>query len=558
MKQLKSSNAQFKKYKIVFLLIAVGTLFLLSSCTASTRYKSYVFYELYGEEEAMLSTAEDSDVNTSLQWTTVIEFLEMFSNESKSIKKATEHLQDRENVFSFTIKAFTSGKRIDKYTLLVDIDRQEFQLATEKKMLVYKEAAFNKLMNSGILEEAFPKKDLPEISLWYGEEVVHAQLDGLWNYAIHRNYFLQEDIQNTQVENTELSPYRVEAMEVFQVKLDENIETMPTATYALYNDLEEKIQEKNIVFQGHTAEIELPNKNGVYQLVIEYNWPQKEALDYGVLTQRIFLEVQLPATYTLNQKEYEAGDLVVVYGTHMNSDSTYSFEADVYHNELTWVDQEDMSYLILPLTSKVKAGEHRLKIHENKVNQEVETTELVIHVVDKEFPIQYLKTSSTTASLKSDDNQIEMVKAFERGRASGHEQPLWSGAFLQPVGGRISTEYGTIRYTNDAVESSRHSGIDFANPMGTPIIATEAGYITLSETLAITGETLFIDHGAGVYSQYYHMETREVNVGDYVEKGDIIGSVGTTGFSTGPHLHFTMYNNGVYINPWKLFEAPPF
>jgi murein DD-endopeptidase MepM/ murein hydrolase activator NlpD len=181
-----------------------------------------------------------------------------------------------------------------------------------------------------------------------------------------------------------------------------------------------------------------------------------------------------------------------------------------------------------------------------------------VTVINKEFPTQQLKTSSSTASIRSDDNQIALVEAFKRGREISHNQPLWTGPFLQPVGGRISTEYGVIRYTNDAVESSRHNGIDFAIESGTPVVATETGYVRLSEHIAITGNTIFIDHGVGIFSQYYHLNSMDVNVGDFVEKGDIIGTVGSTGFSTGPHLHFSMYNNNIYVNPWKFFDAPPF
>ena len=206
--------------------------------------------------------------------------------------------------------------------------------------------------------------------------------------------------------------------------------------------------------------------------------------------------------------------------------------------------------------SKAKIGTYTLSITHN--NHPESKTILDFDIVYKEFDIQYLETSGSTASLQNNDNYDQLYEAFARGRDNLKKEKLWDGKFIQPVGGRISTEYGQIRHTNGSDTTTRHSGIDFDNPTGTVILATQNGYVTLAEELNITGNTLFIDHGLGIISQYYHTNKIYVKVGDYVRVGDPVAEVGTTGFSTGPHLHFSIYNNGIYINPWKFFEEAPF
>jgi murein DD-endopeptidase MepM/ murein hydrolase activator NlpD len=110
---------------------------------------------------------------------------------------------------------------------------------------------------------------------------------------------------------------------------------------------------------------------------------------------------------------------------------------------------------------------------------------------------------------------------------------------------------------NDAPTSFRHSGLDIAAPTGTPIVATNNGRVTLSMDLILTGNTIVIDHGQGLFSVYYHMHERFVEEGHLVERGETIGTVGSTGFSTGPHLHFTMSYYRHNLEPGYFLVGEP-
>lgn len=134
------------------------------------------------------------------------------------------------------------------------------------------------------------------------------------------------------------------------------------------------------------------------------------------------------------------------------------------------------------------------------------------------------------------------------------EEKYWDGVFIPPAQGRISTDFGTIRYTNGNYEKpSIHWGMDIANAEGTPVIAPGAGRVILAEKLLNTGNTLVIEHGGGLKSYYFHMASLTVLEGEMLRQGQEVGTIGTTGYSTGPHLHFEMRIGKEAINPQLLF-----
>lgn len=114
-----------------------------------------------------------------------------------------------------------------------------------------------------------------------------------------------------------------------------------------------------------------------------------------------------------------------------------------------------------------------------------------------------------------------------------------------------------MRYVNDALTSYRHSGTDYAVPKGTPVKAPNNGRVNLSMFLTLTGNTVVIDHGLGLFSVYFHMDSLNVEKGQMVVKGDSIGTVGSTGFSTGPHLHYTTSIGKVNFDSLLLSDYDP-
>lgn len=129
-------------------------------------------------------------------------------------------------------------------------------------------------------------------------------------------------------------------------------------------------------------------------------------------------------------------------------------------------------------------------------------------------------------------------------------QPLWSGLFTVPVAGRQTSPFAIRRSYNGGPLGSFHGGADIAANAGAPVAAANRGRVVLAEALQVRGLAVILDHGLGVYSAYYHLSDTRVQKGQMVDKGQVIGLVGSTGLSTGPHLHWEMRASGKAVDPW--------
>src|SRR5262249_21958663 len=131
---------------------------------------------------------------------------------------------------------------------------------------------------------------------------------------------------------------------------------------------------------------------------------------------------------------------------------------------------------------------------------------------------------------------------------------LWDGPFRVPVQGEVTTAFGTHR------SYEYHPGMDFGAPLGAPVSAPADGEVVLVGPTPARGTIVILDHGAGVYSTYADLQTIEVEVGASVKAGQLIARVGTTGFSTGPHLHWEVRVDGANVDPqeWtrRAFPGP--
>lgn len=114
----------------------------------------------------------------------------------------------------------------------------------------------------------------------------------------------------------------------------------------------------------------------------------------------------------------------------------------------------------------------------------------------------------------------------------------------------IVSPFGEIRKTGSSI--IRHWGIDYKAPKGTDVLSISGGIVAKSYIDTTYGNTIIVDHGQGVFSLYMHLDERLKNEGDVVSKGELIGRVGNTGYSFGPHLHLSLKVNGVSVDPKKF------
>jgi murein DD-endopeptidase MepM/ murein hydrolase activator NlpD len=205
---------------------------------------------------------------------------------------------------------------------------------------------------------------------------------------------------------------------------------------------------------------------------------------------------------------------------------------------------------LLPTTPLESPG-----IRQIQVTGDARMQKVTVRVRDRDFPTQSIWLPPEKDS-EGTDAEFDRVDAF---KALVTPEKFWNGKFLRPNSGEITTIYGVRRYYNGVfAKDYYHRGVDYAGPYGSAVVAPAAGRVALvgreSQGFKIHGNTVGIDHGQGVASILIHLSRIDVKEGDFVRAGQVIGTVGSTGASTGPHLHWGLYVNGQSVDPvpWRL------
>ena len=162
------------------------------------------------------------------------------------------------------------------------------------------------------------------------------------------------------------------------------------------------------------------------------------------------------------------------------------------------------------------------------------------------------------AEIQAQEELIAAIKRAEAEKAAAgvEEHPYTGGAFRWPCPSstRVTSDYGT-RVSPMSGASSNHKGIDIGASSGADIIAAADGTVTAASYSSAAGNYVMIDHGGGLYTVYMHASSLLVSPGQTVSAGDVIAKVGSTGISTGSHLHFGVSLNGSYVSPWSYLEG---
>jgi murein DD-endopeptidase MepM/ murein hydrolase activator NlpD len=205
---------------------------------------------------------------------------------------------------------------------------------------------------------------------------------------------------------------------------------------------------------------------------------------------------------------------------------------------------------LIPTSPNTKPGRITLDVNGPAGNSSV-----AVNVGDRSFNIQYINLSDDRAGLEGTDYEFDRLDEL---RALRTPERYWNGSMSKPSVGYVSSVYGNRRYYNGVfAEDYYHRGVDYAAGDGSPIYAPAAGRIALVGRVAdgfeLNGNTIGIDHGQGVTSVMIHLSGFAVEEGDMVEQGQLIGYMGSTGFATGPNLHWGLFVNDISVDPvpWR-------
>lgn len=159
---------------------------------------------------------------------------------------------------------------------------------------------------------------------------------------------------------------------------------------------------------------------------------------------------------------------------------------------------------------------------------------------------------SATTLARIENEAAQFAALWDGDRRSA--PPLWVAPFIAPVDGKSSGTFGRRRIIN-GLPRNPHTGEDIPAPSGTPVVAANAGVVVLTGEFYFNGHSVVIDHGAGLFSMYFHLRAVTVSSGESVARGAVVGHVGQSGRATGPHLHWGARLGGARVDPFSLIET---
>jgi murein DD-endopeptidase MepM/ murein hydrolase activator NlpD len=211
---------------------------------------------------------------------------------------------------------------------------------------------------------------------------------------------------------------------------------------------------------------------------------------------------------------------------------------------------------LLGIDMQDEPGTHELAV-EVQLGEEVRKLSFNVLVVKEKFQVERLKLPKDKVDL--DEKSLARWKAeqeqIKQALAEESRLRLWRSDFIEPVNGKRTGIFGSVRIMNGQARNP-HNGEDIGAPLGTEVAATNDGIVRITVDHIFSGRGIYVDHGLGFYSMYFHLSDVLVKDGDLVRAGQIIGKVGATGRATGPHLHWGVKLNGARVNPYALLDLP--
>ncbi len=204
-------------------------------------------------------------------------------------------------------------------------------------------------------------------------------------------------------------------------------------------------------------------------------------------------------------------------------------------------------FIGIPVTKK--PGNYKIVAKAVDINGEELKIYQTLQITKADFKVQYINLPKKKTSLLNSEILRKEGKILGSRLRLKNRKVYFANHFARPAKGRISSQFGVRRKYNNDLFSSYHKGIDIANVKGTPVIASNGGRVSLAENMKSNGKIVLINHGHGITTIYSHLNAIKVKEGQWVKQGQIIGLIGSTGISTGPHLHFGMSVNNVRVDP---------
>ena len=230
----------------------------------------------------------------------------------------------------------------------------------------------------------------------------------------------------------------------------------------------------------------------------------------------------------------------------LNSSSISDFFNNIYI--VKQIVKQDKEVLTELDENKQEIEDKKSQIENKKVEQE--ELKLLLEIDNESLNNDKIELEKLKSELEKEENELEseIEKIAAQSVVNGEGQVISSGSWPVPGHSRISSPYG---YRIHPIFNTKkmHTGIDIPAPTGTPTVSIDSGKVIFAGTKGGYGKTVMIQHDDGKVTLYAHNSALTVSVGQRVKKGQVVAKIGSTGNSTGPHLHFEVRINGKHVNP---------
>lgn len=225
-------------------------------------------------------------------------------------------------------------------------------------------------------------------------------------------------------------------------------------------------------------------------------------------------------------------------------------------------DGRAVSLVLLGIPTTAPPGSYRINISATSFEGQDLTFLKPLEVIERDFGREHIGLDTSLSELRERPDPRKEREAEQLSRillTFNPTQIFQNGQFQVPLSTWKQTSgFGDRRryeYADGGTARTIHSGVDLAAPEGAPVFAAGKGRVRFAGHWLITGNTVVLEHLPGVYSLYFHMRAVRVTAGDFVERGQEIGEVGSTGLATGPHLHWEIRIGGVAVDPFSLLDV---
>lgn len=461
----------------------------------------------------------------------------------KALKTKEKTTDDTAGMISYEVTTKKNTKT-DYYKLSFDTNNKSAYVSLNDSNYKVDDKIAKELHLSETFYYIYIDSTLYETFLDYNESKLKTDVKYDWTYKdIDGHYIKKEGTIKGTVNKDDII---VGENDILDIAYDKVPDSQVVKVYA----------QGNLVGTGTKLQDILNNltADGEYTVESQAQWRLKEGSKfYGNQTLFFTVNVDRPANINVVTRENYPGNILLVYVENLNGDETLKLKTDTVKTDVEVYNYNERSVFVCPIDLYAQPGDYDISVVVNQgtVNEyEIKST---YSVKSKSFKTQYLQVSEEMNETNNDNAAIyEFAQLVKPARTDSVSEKLWEGTFIMPVEGELTTDFAEIRFVNNEQSSSRHSGLDLAAPKGTEIKAPNNGIVTFAmEGLLSPGSTVVIDHGMGLFTSYYHLDSIKVEKGQKVSKGEVIGTVGNTGFSTGPHLHYAVSIYNTYVNPYQ-------